>query len=74
MHEHTIASVGEEERHWLVLAIGLRPLRVGNGEVYLLSYLIQRGERLTTAVDTLTRCQGQYRVDTTGVVGATLDK
>ena len=74
MHEHAIASVGEEERYRLVLAIGLRALRIGDGEVYLLSNLIQRGERLTAAVDTLTGCQRQHGVDATRIVGAAFDK
>ena len=56
VHKHTIATVREEERHRLILTVGLRPLRIGNTEVYLLSYLIQGGERLTATVDALTWC------------------
>ena len=74
MHEHTIAAVGEEEGHGLILTVGLRALRIGDGEVYLLPYLIQRGERLTAAVDALTRCQRQHGVDATRIVGAAFDK
>ena len=41
MHEDAIATIREEERHGLILAIGLWSLRISHAEVYLLPYLIQ---------------------------------
>ena len=74
MHENTIATIREEEGYGLVLPIRLRPLRIRHREVYLLPYLVQRGERFTTAVDPLARCQRQHRVDAARVVRASLYK
>ena len=74
MHEDAIATVREEEGHGFILAVSLRPLRVGDGEVYLLPHLIQRGERLAAAIDALTWGQRQHGIDATRVVRAALDK
>ena len=74
MHEDTIATIREEEGHGLILAVSLWALWVCHGEMHLLSYLVQRGERLTTAVDTLAWCQCQHRIDATGIVRAALDE
>ena len=74
MHEDTIATIGEIERHRLILAVRLRTLRVGNHQLHFLSYLVQGTERLTTTIDTLARSDGQYGVDTAGVVATAFDK
>ena len=65
MHEDAIATVREEEGYGFVLTVRLRPLRVGDGEVYLLPHLIQRGERLAATVDALTRGQRKHGIDAT---------
>ena len=74
VHKDAIATVGEVERHGFVHAVGLRSLRVGDADVHLLSHLVQRGERLATAVDTLAGSQRKDGIDRAAVVGATLDE
>ena len=56
VHKNAIATIRKVERHGLVLAVALRTLGIGDGEMHLLPYFIQRGERLATAVDPFARC------------------
>ena len=74
MHEDAIATIREEKRHRLILTIALRSLRVGDGEMYLLSHLIQRSERLATSIDAFTRSYCKDGINAAGVVRATFDK
>ena len=74
MHKDAVAAIREIERHGLVLSVGLRSLRVGDGEMHLLPYLVQRCKRLTATVYPLAWRQQEHRIDAARIVAATLDK
>ena len=74
MHEDAIATVRKEEGHRFVLSVSLRSLGICNAEVYLLPHLVQRGKRLTAAIDALARSQCEHGIDAAAVVRASLDE
>ena len=62
VHENAIAAVAEEEWHRLIHSVGLRSLRVGNRQVYLLSHLVKFRETLATSVDAFSWSKCEYWV------------
>ena len=74
MHEDAIAAVAEEERHRLIHSVGLRSLRVGNRQVYLLPHLVKFRETLATSVDAFSWSKCEYGVDASRVVATSLYK